>query len=59
MAARAETQAGRYEEEERYAAALYALHDARRRSARRERIRSVNKDPLATLGECLPNALRR
>lgn len=28
-------------------------------SARTKRIRSVNKDPFATLGECLPNALRR
>lgn len=40
------------EEEEEEMAALSS-------PTRTKRIRSVNKDPFATLGECLPNALRR
>lgn len=47
--ARAQKKGKRIEEEEMAAPS----------SARTKRIRSVNKDPFATLGECLPNALRR
>lgn len=49
---RAQKKGKRIEEEEEEEMAALS-------STRTKRIRSVNKDPFATLGECLPNALRR